>query len=84
MMAYDPSKDKQIKDYGGIQLDEDTALEIGMWQYNGGPKKIRATKVTRSGTNTYREVLIKASMIEWNIILEAVSNGEQDETKATS
>jgi len=71
-MAYDASKDKLITDLGTIDVDSGTQIKVGLWQYNGGPEKYRAVKVTKTGVNIYRETILRASKSEWAAIVEAI------------
>lgn len=71
-MAYDQSKDKLVKHYGVIKMNETTNLEVGVWQYNGGEPKVRVTKHTQNGSNIYREAIVKTTVAEWDEIVKLI------------
>lgn len=53
-MAYDQSKDKVVKAFGDIQVGE-KVFAIGIFQYNGGDKKLGIQKkfTKQNGSVTY-------------------------------
>jgi len=53
-MAYDAEKDKVVKNFGEVQV-EDKMFTIGIYQYNGGEKKIGIQRkfTKRDGSVSY-------------------------------
>lgn len=55
MAGYDETKDLCVADLGTHGIDAKTNLEIGIYQYNGGAKKVRVTRVTLGKGRDYRK-----------------------------
>lgn len=59
-MGYDASKDKCLLKLDPIQLGSNVRLEIGVYQYNGGAKKVRVLQFTkRAGDKEWHDVVFK-------------------------
>ena len=72
-MAYDATKDVMVQDIGAANVDADSMITMGVFQYNGGPPKLRVTRFS-AGANgkTYHEAVVKVTLAEWRIIAAAV------------
>ena len=63
---YDPTKDVLVADLGQFGEDENNYLEFGIYQYNGGARKLRVTRVTTGKTGKiYRESVAKMNASEF-------------------
>lgn len=60
-MAYDPEKDKKVAVIAGALSPDGADMELAIYQYDGGDKKVRLT-VTRRG---YTTAIVKLNPGEW-------------------
>jgi hypothetical protein len=67
-MAYDPEKDKLIKDLGnGAQLT------LATYSYGGAAPKLRLTKITKGKTgNIYRDICVNVHRSDLEFLLSAL------------
>jgi len=61
-VAYQPEKDKKVAVIAEAYAPDGADMELAIWQYDGGHKKVRLT-VTRRG---YASAVLKLSGPEWD------------------
>lgn len=67
-MAYDPAKDKLVAKIME-QDDERDTIDISVYQYNGGPKKIRFQRISEGRRGTYHDTLAKMTKDEFQLLI---------------
>jgi hypothetical protein len=65
-MAYDANKDRKVAVLAEAFAPDGANMELAVWQYNGGAKKVRLT-VTRRG---YVSAALKLNKPEWEWLLQ--------------
>lgn len=75
---FDASKDKCIKQYAIINTPDGT-LEIGVYQYNNGPKKLRMVrKVNGKNGNVYPKSLVNLDAQEFAELRKHLESAEEE------
>lgn len=72
-MSYDPEKDKKVAVIAGAIGSDGADMELAIYQYNGGGKKLRLT-VTRRG---YATAIVKVNAAEWEWVMGYKSKIEE-------
>lgn len=69
-MAYDQGKDKMFTNITPVTEDDGAVVTIGVFAYNGGPKRLRVQRHGESRKGEYHESLAKLTADELKYITD--------------
>lgn len=76
---YDPSKDKCVKQLFSKKIDDKTTLELGIYSYDNGPKKVRMIRIQHAKNgNKYPNSLINLDVESFKAFREHIEAIEEE------